>query len=298
MEPTQPTETAPKRFLCRHIHLTGNRCGSPSLRGEEFCYHHHATRRPSRPAMYIPPDAAFDLPAFDDRASIQFALSDLGRRIALNQLDYDRARLLLRTLRIASANLPKEPRNTEPKAILQIEEVQDDPLHGPLAPVAEVVPPPGHRSLAKELLAELRSRRPHCPTCNPTGTPPEQLAAEEAEEKERREKHQPDPYILPQIQAAAEDATKPGAPSMTVLPSWVGYRATLDRSLSPATPLKQRLHPTHRNKTTMNGAPNNGGRARLDNPPFPIKPERMGHPVWGHLIGEREGYGGSSLRSE
>jgi hypothetical protein len=42
----EPTDTTIKRFLCRHIHTSGRRCGSPALRGEPFCYHHHTTRRP------------------------------------------------------------------------------------------------------------------------------------------------------------------------------------------------------------------------------------------------------------
>ena len=49
-EPTataEPTETTIKRFLCRHIHTSGSRCGSPALRGESFCYYHHTTRRPA-----------------------------------------------------------------------------------------------------------------------------------------------------------------------------------------------------------------------------------------------------------
>jgi hypothetical protein len=30
-------EVTSKRYVCRHIHTTGNRCGSPALTGEEFC---------------------------------------------------------------------------------------------------------------------------------------------------------------------------------------------------------------------------------------------------------------------
>jgi hypothetical protein len=33
----EPTETTIKRFLCRHIHTSGRRCRSASLRGEQFC---------------------------------------------------------------------------------------------------------------------------------------------------------------------------------------------------------------------------------------------------------------------
>ena len=48
IDPAEPTQTTIKRFLCRHIHTSGSRCGSPALRGESFCYYHHTTRRPAR----------------------------------------------------------------------------------------------------------------------------------------------------------------------------------------------------------------------------------------------------------
>jgi len=233
METTQVTI---KRYLCRHIHAIGRRCGSPALHGEEFCYYHHTTRRPAPTSHrdYLSPDAAFELPSFEDRASVQLAIAQVARRIAMNQLDPRRARMLLYSIQIASANLPREPRqvsrddprDARSQANDLVEEIHDDPTHGPLALVAEVVPPEGpRRGLAQRLLEELRSRR-NCPTCNP--------AAEKAPEKEREdseEEDQPDPNILPQIQAAAEPTTKPGAPSST-RSGRVGYRATLNRTPS------------------------------------------------------------------
>jgi hypothetical protein len=65
------TQITTTRYVCRHIRTTGHRCGSPALRNEDFCYFHHTTRRPAPSPKFIPPDAAFDLPRFEDRASIQ-----------------------------------------------------------------------------------------------------------------------------------------------------------------------------------------------------------------------------------
>jgi hypothetical protein len=185
-------EVTSRRYICRHIHTAGHRCGSPALTGEEFCYYHHATRRPAkRPADdYIFPDSTFDLPSMEDRASIHLAIAAIARRIALNQIDLQRARLLLYALRIASTNLPREPHTAEPEAILQVEAIQLDPLHGPLAPVAEVPPPreaPG--SLLQLFMEEMRNRP--CPTCHPP--------TEESEESDP-----PTEQILPKIQAFAE----------------------------------------------------------------------------------------------
>src|ERR1700679_3334888 len=108
-------EVTSKRYICRHIHTAGNRCGSPALNGEEFCYFHHTTRRGPRPADhdYLCPNSAFDLPSLEDRPSIQLAIAVVARRIALNQIDLKRGRLLLYAFRIASTNLPKAPHTAE-----------------------------------------------------------------------------------------------------------------------------------------------------------------------------------------
>ena len=48
------TELDPKRrYLCRHVHTNGNRCGSPALRAQNFCYYHDRTRLPSGINPYL-----------------------------------------------------------------------------------------------------------------------------------------------------------------------------------------------------------------------------------------------------
>jgi hypothetical protein len=198
-QPGQQPEPARKRYLCRHIHTAGHRCGSPSLRGENFCYYHHASRPQRRPDHdYIHPNSTFDLPSFEDRLSIQLALGELARRICQNQIDHDRARLLLRAIRIASINLPREPRlKTEPKAIPQVEEIELDSTHGPIAPVAEVPAKEERKGFAQLLLEELRARQAA------------KAAAEEDPQPEAAEAPEAQPNvatILPEIQAVAEPA--------------------------------------------------------------------------------------------
>ena len=92
-EPT--TINQQKRFYCRHIFTGGHRCGSSALRGEDFCYYHHTTRRPSdhkrgvrnphtpRPALGLRAPPPRSPP---DRAAIQASIGlVLRRRIAANQ---------------------------------------------------------------------------------------------------------------------------------------------------------------------------------------------------------------------
>jgi hypothetical protein len=132
------TET---RFQCRHIFTDGHRCGSPSLRGEEFCYYHHTTRRPIRHAEIQAGEghrATFNLPNPEDRSAIQLAIGEVLQRIAANDIDPRRAGLLLYGLQIASLNLPKSASAAEPTPT--VDEIVLDADLGLLAPVAEYTP--------------------------------------------------------------------------------------------------------------------------------------------------------------
>lgn len=89
--------------ICTHTHATGNRCGSPALRGEQFCFYHHPTRRP--PLRATSGTVPFDVQPITSREDLQMALSEVLCRLADTTLDLKRAGLLLHTLEMASANL-------------------------------------------------------------------------------------------------------------------------------------------------------------------------------------------------
>jgi hypothetical protein len=110
--------------ICRHIKTNGERCGSPALRTNPFCYFHRnlADCHPRPPAPDLTPTiihpmdplrelqlAAIDasnlaLPPLEDRESIQLAVSMIVGALARNQLDSARAGTLLYGLQVASAN--------------------------------------------------------------------------------------------------------------------------------------------------------------------------------------------------
>jgi hypothetical protein len=150
---TQPVTIAPtRRYLCRHIFTDGHRCGSPALRQEQFCYYHHASRRPAPdPGKHRYIDAAepFTLPIVEDRASALLVISQILSRIASNDLDPTRAASLIAGLRVAVALLPRQPRpapSTQPTPEpIAHRELIDDPIldeaHGPIAPIAELPQP-------------------------------------------------------------------------------------------------------------------------------------------------------------
>lgn len=110
--------------ICRYIKTNGERCGSPSLRENTFCYFHRnlAQRHPRPPApdpvptIIHPMDplrelqiaainqSNLNLPPLEDRESIQLATSMIIGALARNTLDSKRAATLLYGLQVASTN--------------------------------------------------------------------------------------------------------------------------------------------------------------------------------------------------
>ena len=86
---------------CTHIKVTGVRCGSPALRGEQFCYfHQNAHRGVRRP----PQSRLHPIALIEDEESIQFALMEVINALMRNTIDYQRANLIIRALHIAVKN--------------------------------------------------------------------------------------------------------------------------------------------------------------------------------------------------
>ena len=89
------------RKSCTHIKISGLRCGSPSLRGEQFCYYHQRMHRGVR----TPPQSRLHpLACIEDKESIQAALAEVINALLRNTIDMKRATLILRALHIAVKN--------------------------------------------------------------------------------------------------------------------------------------------------------------------------------------------------
>ena len=77
-----------RKSQCRHTMPEGERCGSPAMHGEKFCYYHHETRKPvADPQLSQARRNAFLLPKPASRAAIQDALGRIISRIAYNDID-------------------------------------------------------------------------------------------------------------------------------------------------------------------------------------------------------------------
>ena len=97
---------------CSFIKYDDVLCGSPAMRGTDYCYHHtrqmvdayygaRARRRRST--------CRIDLPPLDNLRDINLALGQLMNALAADTIDVRRAKAMLAALRMASDELRRPP---------------------------------------------------------------------------------------------------------------------------------------------------------------------------------------------
>jgi hypothetical protein len=91
----------PSVKTCTHVKVTGHPCGSPALSGERFCYFH---QRMIRGVRTPPKSRIHPMALIENEEGIQVALMETINAIARNQIDLQRANLILRALSIAVRN--------------------------------------------------------------------------------------------------------------------------------------------------------------------------------------------------
>jgi len=106
---------------CEHIKTNGEFCGSPALRGRNYCYFHltyigrrlRAERVREKAAAYgvDPGVVPLELPPLEDANSVQMALMQVIDAILHNRIDNKRAGLVLYALQTASSNLARTDLN-------------------------------------------------------------------------------------------------------------------------------------------------------------------------------------------
>jgi hypothetical protein len=160
----------PSVRVCTHIKVTGIRCGSPALRGEQFCYFHQRMVRGVR----TPPQARLHpIALIEDRESIQASLMEVINALIRNHIDTKRAELILRALHIAVKNAHRI--RFESGQSNMVKEIPDYPAKAqpPKPTPAPVVdpadaygftgvpssPPHGSKEIAEAVEAERAARR-------------------------------------------------------------------------------------------------------------------------------------------
>lgn len=83
-------------------------CGSPALRGGDYCYFHTRQITDAGYAARVRRrrhECRFTLPALDDRRAIQEMLNQLLDALCTDTIDYRRADAMLKALRMAEREL-------------------------------------------------------------------------------------------------------------------------------------------------------------------------------------------------
>ena len=98
---TERTKQLMSSKSCTHIKVSGVRCGSPSLRGEQFCYFHQRMLRTVR----YPASRVHHAALLEDEESIQAALMETVNALLRGTIEIKRAELILRALNTAVRNI-------------------------------------------------------------------------------------------------------------------------------------------------------------------------------------------------
>jgi hypothetical protein len=126
------SHTAPR---CRHIKVSGARCGSPALRLKSFCFYHQ-DNRPWKIECYSDGEYATGevlLPFFEDAHSIQAVLREVVQMVLQKRIERKTASLLLYALQIASSNLKRiELEKPQPEQVV-IDVVEEEDSDVPIA---------------------------------------------------------------------------------------------------------------------------------------------------------------------
>ena len=122
---------------CEHIRLTGQRCGSPALRGEKHCYFHDFTHNPRY-------QFHGGIPLPEDATSIQIGLTRVIRNLEAEPASSKNYALMLYALQTASANLKRvrEEAAAVAETIADAQKAKEPSLLDLIKREFELVPPP------------------------------------------------------------------------------------------------------------------------------------------------------------
>ena len=98
---SKPSPKHPNVRNCTHVKVTGQRCGSPALRGEFFCYFHTRIIKGVQQRVDM---QLHSMALLEDCESIQLSIMHVVDGLLKGTLDPTRARLIIQALRIAARN--------------------------------------------------------------------------------------------------------------------------------------------------------------------------------------------------
>jgi hypothetical protein len=123
---------------CRHIKVSGTRCGSPALRDKKFCFYHQQNR-PLFVECYADGEYStgeIALPAFEDAHAIQSVIRQVVQMLVQKRIERKTASLPLYALQIASSNLKRiELEKPQPEQV--VTDIEKENTWAPPIPVAD-----------------------------------------------------------------------------------------------------------------------------------------------------------------
>ena len=108
----EPLPDTNRDHQCYHYQApAGQRCGSPAMKGEYYCYHHllKTNYKKDRRILIDPEVTRMEIPTIEDRASIFVALAAVLHRLAENTIDTRRAGQMIYGLQVAMRALDPPP---------------------------------------------------------------------------------------------------------------------------------------------------------------------------------------------
>jgi hypothetical protein len=137
---------------CTHIKVSGVRCGSPALRGEQFCYFHQRMLRTKGPPATRVHHAAL----LEDEESIQASLIEVVNALLRGTIELKRAELILRALNTAVRNIRRVKFSIHSdEMVREIPNYPDPPSEPARQPAASPRRPPSHEEVARQRAATL-----------------------------------------------------------------------------------------------------------------------------------------------
>jgi hypothetical protein len=289
----EPLPDTNRDHQCYHYQApNGQRCGSPAMKGEYYCYHHlvKTNYKKNHRVLIDPEITRMELPPIEDRASIFIALAAVVHRLAENTIDTRRAGQIIYGLQVAMRALePPRTQRTHSKPAAEAPPAAapsnnrchsgraqrvEEPRGTTLATTADTTPPPNPAApktipITKEsLLYFLRSR--HCYNCNAELFPAEELterrnpgAPPEVIEEARPALPAPDPVILSEAPSLGEAAQSKDPNEAVILSEGRSPQSKDPETVRPATadhtfPAQPQTQPSPA-ETTATAAPTHPG---------------------------------------
>lgn len=108
--------------ICAHIKVSGVRCGSPALRGEEFCYFHQRMIR----TVKSPHSRLHHVALLENEQAIQASLMEVVNALVRGTIDLKRGELILRALNAAVRNSRRAHFNVDTEMITQLPDFESE----------------------------------------------------------------------------------------------------------------------------------------------------------------------------